>query len=345
MTLTLGDLAERVGGEVSGDSNCIISGLATLKSAKPGDITFLSDARFLKYLATVSASAVILRKKDRDKCPVNALVVENPYVTYAYVAQILCPPSPFNAGIHPSADVSDKAIVDPTAWIGPHTAIGPDSKIGANVYIGPGCVVGKNVEIGADSRLIAGVVIYDGTRIGKRSLFHAGVVIGSDGFGFANDKGKWVKIPQVGRVLIGDDVDVGANTTIDCGAIEDTVVEDGVKLDNQIQIAHNVHIGAHTVIAACTGIAGSTTIGKRCAIGGGVGIVGHINIVDDVHITGTTFVSKSILQPGIYSSGTPMESNHLWRKNYVRMKQLDDMARRIKDLEKIVGDRLNNQKS
>lgn len=342
MTLTLGELAERVGGEVSGDGGCIISNVAPLKSAKPGDISFLSDTHFLRYLAKTSASAVILRNKDKDACPVNALVVEDPYVTYAYVAQILCPLSPFDAGIHPSAEIDNKASVHKTAWIGPNVVIGANTKIAADVYIGPGCVINDNVEIGESSRLTAGVVIYPGTRIGKRSLFHAGAVIGSDGFGFANDNGKWIKIPQLGGVLIGDDVEVGANTTIDRGALEDTVVEDGVKLDNQIQIAHNVRIGAHTAIAACTGIAGSTTIGKRCAIGGGVGIIGHLNIVDDVHITATSFVSKSILKPGVYSSGTPLESNHQWRKNHVRMKQLDEMARRIKNLEKRMNGKFNS---
>ena len=343
MTLTLGELAERVGGEVSGDGDCVINSIATLKSAKPGDITFLSDARFVKYLERTSASAVILRKKDRDACPVNALVVKDPYATYAYVAQILCPPSTFVAGIHPSAVIDDRASVDKTALIGPHVTIGANTRIGANVRIGPGCVIDDNVEIGAGGRLIAGIMIYSGTRIGERSLIHAGVVIGADGFGFANDNGKWIKIPQIGGVLVGDDVEIGANTTIDRGALEDTVLGDGVKLDNQIQIAHNVHIGAHTAIAACTGIAGSTVIGKHCAIGGGVGIIGHLKIVDDVHITATSFVSKSILQPGIYSSGTPLESNQQWRRNHVRMKQLDDMARRIKDLEKLMDDKFNNR--
>lgn len=343
MTLTLDELAERVGGEVSGDGSCVISGIATLKTAKSGDITFLSDARFLKYLAKTSASAVILGKKDKDACPVNALVVKDPYVTYAYAAQILCSQPSFTAGVHPSAFVDATASIDKTAWIGPHVTIGAGSKIGANVRIGPGCVIDDNVEIGDDGRIIAGAVIYSGTRVGKRSLFHAGVVIGADGFGFANDNGKWIKIPQIGGVLIGDDVEVGANTTIDRGALEDTIVGDGVKLDNQIQIAHNVRIGADTAIAACTGIAGSTVIGKRCAIGGGVGIIGHLKIVDDVHITATSFVSKSILQPGVYSSGTPLESNQQWRRNHVRMKQLDDMARRIKDLEKMMDDKPDNR--
>jgi UDP-3-O-[3-hydroxymyristoyl] glucosamine N-acyltransferase len=339
VTLTLGDLAERVGGEVSGDGSCIIDGVATLKEARPGDISFLSDSRFAKYLASTSASAVILRKEDSDTCPVSTLVVTDPYVTYAHVAQLLYPPNAFHSGVHPSAVVDSTATIHESSWIGPHVTIGAGCKIAANVFIGPGCVIGDNVVIGDNCRLISAAVIYSGTRIGKRSIIHAGVVIGSDGFGFANDKGTWIKIPQLGGVLIGDDVEVGANTTIDRGAIKDTVIEDGVKLDNQIQIAHNVHIGAHTAIAGCTGIAGSTVIGKRCAIGGGVGISGHLNIVDDVHITGTTFVSKSITKPGVYSSGVPVETNQQWRKNFVRMKQLDDMARRIRELEKAVNDK------
>ena len=320
MTLTLGDLAERIGGEVSGDSNCIIKGVATLKAAKAGDISFLSDSRFVKYLATTAASAVILRNSDRNACPVNSLVVSDPYVTYAYVAQLLYPSKTFPGGIHPSADVDSNASIHESSWIGPQVTIGAGCNIAANVYIGPGCSIGDNVEIGANSRLISAVVIYSGTRIGKRAIIHAGAVIGGDGFGFANDNGKWIKIPQLGGVLIGDDVEVGANTTIDRGALDDTVLEDGVKLDNQIQIAHNVRIGAHTAIAGCTGIAGSTVIGKRCAIGGGVGIVGHLNIVDDVHITATSFVSKSITVSGVYSSGMPLESNQQWRNPVFRMK-------------------------
>ena len=341
MALSLGDLAERVGGEVTGDRNCIIKDVASLESAKSGDIAFLSNRNFLKYLAKTSASAVILRKQDQDACHVNCLVVKDPYVTYAYVAQLLYPSKTIHAGVHPSADVDDTAKVHKTSWIGHHVTVGAGSRIASNVFLGPGCVIGDNVEIGDDSRLLSTVVIYSGTRIGRRALIHAGVVIGSDGFGFANDRGKWIKIPQLGGVLIGDDVEIGANTTIDRGALEDTILEDGVKLDNQIQIAHNVHIGSHTAIAGCTGIAGSTIIGKRCAIGGGVGIAGHLSIVDDVHITGTTFVSKSISEPGVYSSGAPLETNQQWRKNQVRMKQLDDMARRIKDLEKTVNGKLN----
>ncbi len=342
MALTLGDLAEQIGGEISGDRDCVIKGIAALKSAKPGDITFLADARFSKYLSTTAASAVILRKQDRDNCPVNAIMVEDPYVAYAYAAQILYPPAAFASGIHPSADIDKTASVDVTAWIGPHVTIGANCLIGPHVSIAPGCVLENDIQVGEGSRLGPSVVIYTGTRIGKRAILHAGVVIGCDGFGFANDQGKWIKIPQIGGVLIGDDVEVGANTTIDRGAIDDTVVEDGVKLDNQIQIAHNVRIGEHTAIAACTGIAGSTTIGKRCAIGGGVGIIGHLTITDDVHITGTTFVSKSILHSGVYSSGTPMETNQQWRRNQARMKQLDEMARRLRDLEKFVDGKLNN---
>lgn len=340
MALSLGELANALGAVVHGSSDCEIRRVASLRNAGPGDISFLANAHYREQLAVTRASAVILAPRFRDDCPVSALVVDNPYAVYARAAQLLHPAAPVSPGIAPSAHVDDGAVVSDSASIGANAVIGGGALIGDRVEIGPGCVVEGDTEIGADTHLIANVVVRQGSRIGQCVLIHPGVVIGSDGFGFANDQGKWIKIPQLGRVVIGDDVEIGSNTTIDRGALDDTVIEHGVKLDNQIQIAHNVHIGAHTAIAGCTGIAGSTRIGRCCAIGGGVGIVGHIEIVDEVQITAMTLVAQSITERGSYSSGTPMEETRSWRKNYVRLKQLDDMAKRLQELESLVRDRL-----
>jgi len=330
---TLGQLAEHVGGHIYGDANCKISGVATLQNAKSGHITFLANPRYTRFLAATEASAVILAEEHRAACTTNALVVADPYLSYARIASLLSPPAAPRHGRHSSAVVEAGSRVDPGAWIGPHSVIEEDVEIGAGVVIGPGCMVGRGSHIGAGSYLVANVTVCHGSRIGQRVTLHPGVVIGSDGFGLANDGGNWVKVPQLGGVIIGDDVEIGANTTVDRGALDDTVIEDGVKLDNQIQVAHNVYIGAHTAIAGCTGIAGSARIGARCTIGGGVGIVGHTEIADDVHITGMSFVAHSIRKPGVYSSGTPLEANREWRRNYARFHQLDDMARRLRKLE------------
>ena len=335
---TLGQLAEHVGGHVDGDAACEIHGVATLHNAKAGDISFLANPRYTKYLSTTAASAVIVTDEYRDACPSNALVAADPYLSYARIATLLTPDPVMRQGRHPSAAVEDGSTIDASAWIGPHCVIEEGVEIGPQVTVGPGCVIGKGSRIGTGSRLVANVTICHGSRIGKRVVLHPGVVIGSDGFGLANDGGKWMKVPQLGGVIIGDDVEIGANTTVDRGALDDTVIEDGVKLDNQIQVAHNVYIGAHTAIAGCTGIAGSARIGSRCTIGGGVGIVGHTEIADDVHITGMSFVAHSIRKPGVYSSGTPLEANREWRRNYARFHQLDDMARRLRRLEAVIKD-------
>lgn len=333
--VTLGQLAERIGGELYGDAACVVTGVATLQGAQPGDITFLANPRYRKYLASTRASAVILSPKDKADCATAAVVVANPYVGYARVAALLYADreqAPV-AGVHPTACVSAGSRVHESSSIGPCCVIEADVNIAANVSIGPGCFIGKGAVIGEGSRFLANVTLCHGVHIGKRALIHPGTVIGSDGFGIANDNGVWIKVPQLGSVTIGDDVEIGANTTIDRGALENTVIEDGVKLDNQIQVAHNVHIGAHTAIAGCVGIAGSARIGRRCTVGGGVGISGHLEIADDVHITGMSFVTKSIKQPGVYSSGIPADTNQQWHKNTVRFRQLDEMARRLKVLE------------
>lgn len=337
MKYTLQELADHTGGQVAGDSQTVIERVATLTRASSGAISFLTSASYRQYLANTSASAVILRQADAEHCPVNALIVDNPHAAYARVATLLYPPVTPVLGIHPSAVVEASATVPQSVSIGANCYVGPDVRLGEGVSIGPGCVIDSGVHIGANSRLAANVTVLHECQIGQQAVIHSGVVIGGDGFGQANDQGIWLKIPQIGRVIIGDDVEIGANTAIDRGAIEDTVIGDNVKLDNLIQVAHNVHLGAHTVVAAATAIAGSARIGKHCTIAGMVGIAGHIEIADNVTITAMSLVTHSIREPGIYSSGTTLEPNKLWRKNAVRFKQLDDMAKRIKTLESRQG--------
>jgi UDP-3-O-[3-hydroxymyristoyl] glucosamine N-acyltransferase len=331
---SLRDIAEELGAQVHGDENCRIDRVATLADAEPGGISFLANRRYRSQLLTTRASAVILEAEFLSSCPVSALVVSNPYLGYARVAALLAPEQPVPAGIHPSAYVSDRATVDASACIGPQAVVENQASVGARSHIGPGCVIDRGATIGDDCTLKANVTICHHVRIGDRALLHPGVVIGADGFGIANNGGVWVKVPQLGAVVIADDVEIGANTTIDRGALGDTVIEEGVKLDNLIQIGHNVRIGAHTAIAAGVAIGGSATIGKRCTIGGAASVAGHLELADDVHLTATSAVSKSISEPGLYSSGMPIQDNRTWRKNIVRLRQLDEMAKRLKDLEK-----------
>lgn len=333
---SLVELAERLGARVVGEGDCRVSRVATLTSAGKGDIAFITHKRYRNQLAETRAAAVLLTEADLEfaRDGIHSLVVEDPYLAYARVAGWLNPEPDEGSGVHPSAVVDPAADIHASAGVGPQCVIEAGAVIGADCSLGPGCVVGRDVMIGKGGRLVANVTVCHGSRIGERVLIHPGVVIGADGFGLANDQGRWVKIPQLGRVVIGDDVDIGANTTIDRGAIEDTVIEDGVKIDNLVQVAHNVHIGAHSAIAGCAGIAGSARIGKHCALGGGVGIVGHLQIADNVIVTGMSMVSHTITEPGVYSSGTPLQENAKWHRNYVRFKQLDDMARRLKRLEK-----------
>lgn len=334
MVKTLLELAEVVGGSVVGDGTCEVKGVATLANASGSDISFLSNSLYRKYLMSTSAAAVILTQEDAAHCPTNALVVADPYVCFAKIAAILNPPDSFKPHIDDLASVASSAHVAQTAYVGPNAVVAEKAVIGEGVYIGPGCVVEKGASIDEGSRLSANVVVCHGVKLGKRCLIHPGVVIGADGFGIANDRGRWIKVPQLGGVRVGDDVEIGANTTIDRGALDDTIIEEGVKLDNLIQVAHNVKIGAHTVIAGCVGIAGSAQIGRHCAIGGGVGILGHLQVVDGVQITAMSMVTKSIKTSGVYSSGTPLQSNHDWHKNAVRFKQLDELSKRVKALEK-----------
>ena len=333
MTLTLGEIARHIDAELYGDPECKIHGINTLQKASQGEISFFSNRRYAVYLKSTSASAVILGREDMDLCPTSTLVVENPYLGYACTARLLYPIPEHKPGIDASAQIHPSAKINPTAFIGPNVTIGANSDISGNVYIGAGCVIGENVTIGPKCRLYANVVIYDGVKTGEYVILHSGVVIGADGFGIANDKGQWVKIPQVGSVIIGNNVEIGANTTVDRGALEDTVIEDGVKIDNQVQVGHNVHIGEHTAIAGCVAIAGSTRIGKRCIIGGACGISGHIEIADDVTLMGMTGVANSIKEAGMYASAIPAMDVKLWRKNAVSFKQLHTFVTRIRKIE------------
>lgn len=337
MVYTLAELAQHVDGRVVGDEACVIDSVATLSGAQKGSISFLTNPAYKQQLTDTSASAVILGIKDVEYCHVNAIVVDDPHPAFAKIASLLHPDTPLRRGVHQSAIVAKNSQIHTSAWIDAGVIIGENVVIGENVQIKAGSVIEHDVIISDNSRILSNVTICYGTRIGKHALIHPGVVIGSDGFGQANDKGNWLKIPQLGNVIIGDDVEIGANTTIDRGAIEDTVIGDNVKLDNQIQVAHNVQIGAHTVISGCTGLAGSTRIGKHCAIGGAVTIVGHAEITDNVFITANSLVTNSIKEPGVYSSGIPIDTNKNWQKNSIRFKQLDKLAKKIKQLEKKIG--------
>ena len=335
MGYSLRDVAEELGAQVHGDENCRIDHVATLADAGPGGISFLANRRYRPQLLSTRASAVILEAEFLSSCPVAALVVSNPYLGYARVAALLAPEQPVSVGVHPTAYVSDRAAVDASACIGPQAVVEDQASVGARSYIGPGCVIDRGATVGDGCILKANVTICHDVRIGDRAILHPGVVIGADGFGIANDGGVWVKVPQLGAVVIADDVEIGANTTIDRGALADTIIEEGVKLDNLIQVGHNVRIGAHTAIAAGVAIGGSATIGKRCTIGGAASLAGHLTIADDVHLTARSAVPNSISEPGIYSSGMPIvQENRIWRKNVVRIRQLDDMARRLRALEK-----------
>jgi len=331
---TLEEIAKLTGAELRGTGGRSIEGVATLINATSEQLSFFTNSRYHHDLLQTQAGAVVLAAEDVDDCPVTALIVDNPRAVYAQIVRLLHPESKPQSGIDPTASIDRGADIDPTAWIGPNAVVEAGAVVAARVQIGSGSVVGRGAEIGADTRLAANVTLYERVSIGQRCLIHSGAVIGADGFGFANNSGVWDKVPQLGSVVIGDDVEIGACTTIDRGALEDTVIENGVKLDNLIQIAHNVHIGEHTAMAACTGIAGSTRVGKRCTLAGGVILVGHIELVDDVHVTCMSLVTKSINKPGSYSSGSPLQESGEWRKNAVRVKQLDAMARKLKTLER-----------
>ncbi|MGE8113712.1 MULTISPECIES: UDP-3-O-(3-hydroxymyristoyl)glucosamine N-acyltransferase [Pseudomonas] len=336
VTMTLGQLAEALGATLKGPEALQITGLATLQEAGPGQLSFLANPQYRKYLDTCQAAAVLLKAADAEGFAGNALVVADPYLAYARISHLFDPKPKAEAGIHPSAVVAEDAQVDASASVGPFAVIESGARIGANVSIGAHCFIGARCVIGEGGWLAPRVTLYHDVTIGKRVVIQSGAVIGGEGFGFANEKGIWRKIAQIGGVTIGDDVEIGVNTAVDRGALSDTRIGDGVKLDNQIQIAHNVQIGDHTAMAACVGISGSARIGKHCMLAGGVGLVGHIDICDNVFVSGMTMVTRSITEPGSYSSGTAMQPLADWRKSAARIRQLDDMAKRLQQLEKRV---------
>lgn len=329
----LEDIVTRFGGRVLGNAGVLISQIATLDSAKADQIAFLANSKYRAQLDTTHAGAIILGAADAEATTLPRIVCENPYAYFAKLSAFLNPLPQVVAGIHPSAVVGDGVIISPSAQIDAHVVIGEGAKIGENSVIMAGCNIGAGVVIGENARLYPRVVIYHDCVLGNNLIAHSGVVIGADGFGIAMDEGRWLKIPQIGRVIIGNDVEIGANTTIDRGALDDTVIEDDVKLDNQIQIAHNVRIGAHTAIAGCVGIAGSATIGRYCRIGGSAGILGHLQIADYVEISSFTLVGKSIRERGSYCGIFPFSSTKVWSKNAAQLRHLDELADRVKQLE------------
>src|SRR3569833_896477 len=334
MASTLTELVARFGGELLGDGSITIRQVAPLDQAQADEIGFVSQARYLAQLAGTHAAAVILPLEARDATPLPRFLLFFLFLFFVCVSALLNPPPRPPAGVHSAATVAVDARIAADASIGPGAVIGAGAVVGARTVVGPNCVVGDHARIGDDCLLHANVTLYHRCEVGDRAILHAGCVIGADGFGFAPNEGRWEKIPQIGRVLIGDDVEVGACTTIDRGALEDTVIEEGVKLDNLIQVAHNVTIGAHTALAACTGIAGSAKIGRHSTIGGAAKNNGHLEIADGTRISTNTLITNSLPKAGTYTSALPFSEHDVWQKNAVHMRNLDKLVNRIKQLEK-----------
>lgn len=336
--LTLAQLAEQLGADLRmapGTSPELVpTGLNTLQDAGPTELSFLASANYRRFLVDTRAAAVLVTEEMAEACPVSALVVGNPYHAFALATALYDRTPTVPVGVHPAATVHPDAVVDPKASIAAGAVIEAHARIDAGAVVGPNSVVGEGSLIGAGTRLHGNVTVYHGCVIGNDCIIHSHAVIGADGFGFAPQGGQWTKIHQLGGVEIGDEVEVGACTCIDRGALGNTVIGRGVKIDNQVQIAHNVQIGDYSAIAACSAVAGSATIGKHCTIAGGAGVVGHVTVADKTHVTAMTLVTKSIDTAGSYSSGTPFSDSRSWRRSAVRFAQLDDMARRLRDLEK-----------
>ena len=324
------ELAARFGLELRGEDRTV-TGLGTLADAGSDQLGFLANPRYRSQLASTGAGVVVLRAEDAEAFAGTVLVARDPYVAFARIAALFERKPAQAPGVHPTAFVDADAVVDPTACIGPHASIGARSRVHARAVVGPACVVGEDCEVGDDCELQARVTLLTRVRLGKRVRILPGAVLGAAGFGLAMDAGRWVNVPQLGGVVIGDDCEIGANTTIDRGALGDTVLEEDVRLDNQIQIGHNVRIGAHTAMAGCAAVAGSAKIGRHCLIGGAAGILGHLEVCDRVVVTAMSLVTHSIREPGEYSSGTPLMDNRSWRKSAARFKQLDRIARRSPD--------------
>lgn len=334
----LGEIVESFGGELIGDADVVIKQVAPLSTAQAEHISFLANPKYRRQLQTCRAGAVIMNITERDATNLPRILTDNPYAYFAKVSALLNPQRIEAPGVHPTAVIEQAAIIPGSATVGAFTFVGKRVKIGENVVIGPGCYLGDDVVIGDDSLLYPQVVIYHGCLIGKRAILHSGVVVGADGFGLAQENGRWIKVPQIGRVVIGNDVEFGANTTVDRGALDDTIIEDGVKLDNQIQIAHNVHIGAHTAMAGCVGVAGSARIGRHCTVGGGAVILGHLEIVDRVNVSAGTLITKSVAKPGEYTSVMPFSPHSEWLRNAAHLRHLDKLAKKLGEMEKKIAE-------
>lgn len=333
MEISLGELVSRLGGELIGDSSIKVRQIASLEAAGPGDVAFLSNPRLRGALESSRASVFLLSPKAAGLTERTRILTPDPYLYFAKVAQLFNPPKSATTGVHPTAVVA--SALPASVSVGPQAVIGNACVIGENCVVGAGCVIGDGVSVGADSLLHAGVKIYDSCVIGARAILHSGAVIGADGLGFARDANKhWVKIPQIGRVIIGDDVEIGANTTVDRGALDDTVIGNGVKLDNLIHVAHNCKVGDDTIMAAMAGLAGSTTVGRRVMVGGKAGFSGHLEVADDVTVSADTNVTKTIDKPGVYTSMIPLQTHADWVKNFSHLRRLDAMAERLRELEK-----------
>jgi len=333
VALTLSDIIARLGGRLHGRDDLVVSGVGPLDRATQGQLSFLANPKYRNQLASTRASVVVVDEQTEVPASLSAIHVDNPYLYFARVVALLNPPREFAPGIHPGAVI--EGVVHERAHIAAGVVIEAGSEVGEGAVIGPGCVIGRDCRIGRHTRLSANVTLYAGCTVGDNCVIHSGAVIGADGFGFARTSdGQWVKFPQVGGVRIGNDVEIGANTTIDRGALTDTVIGNGVKLDNQIQVGHNVEIGEQTAIAGCVGIAGSTRIGKRCMIGGQAGIIGHLSIADDVVVSAGTLVTKSIKTAGVYTANLPLQTHTEWVRNFSRLRHLDAMAQSIRTIEK-----------
>lgn len=334
---TLGELADLLHAKLLGESELEITGLATLGSAGPGDLSFLSNPAYTDQLASCKAGAIIVEEKYADCCPRNVLVSSAPYVSFAHATALFDPTATAAASIHPTAIIHADASLGAAVAVGAYAVIDANVSIADAVRIGSGCYIGEDSSLGEACVLHSGVKIYHGVRMGSGVIVHSGTILGSDGFGFAFDGAKSVKFHQLGGVVIGDDVEIGAGSTIDRGALDDTVIERGVKIDNMVHIGHNSRIGEHTVICGCSALGGSTIVGKYCVLGGGVGVIGHLSIADRVQVSARTLISKTISEPGMYSSGTGQMKTAEWKRSIVRFEQLDSMAKRLKALEKSSG--------
>ena len=333
---SLQEIVFRLGGELVRDNDTAISRVSSLINAQSGHISFITDSKYLSQLRDTKASAIILADAYRDVTQLPSIVTDNPYAYFAKVSELLNPRPATIKGVAASAVIDSSAHIPESCTVMANSVIGKNVQLGENVVVGAGCVLLDGVTIGADTTLESNVVIYHGCTIGGRCSIAAGTVIGADGFGFANDNGRWVRIPQVGRVLIGDDVAIGANTTIDRGALDDTIIEDGVKLDNLIQIGHNCRIGAHTVIAGCVGIAGSAVVGRHCRIGGAAMILGHLEIADGVTVSPGTMITRSLNKADTYTALMPFQTHEDWLKTAVNVRRLTDLSERVKTLEKML---------